>query len=215
MNQWLSGRVPVLQFVVAGSISSGGYHTIHSWWGLIKSKQLTSVPVCHTGFLGKVIQFIIYIWFAGELFVGNFFNEIELISLLSCMILSFGNHLFNCLCFMAFGLFNSKSYIYIYIYIYIYLLTYFLPAFTVTRKKEKKKTPGTRDNNISNYRPREKEKKYHRTKKKEKANFVILVEKNQEICNQLVKRKIKTHRKLLQCYNYQECSIQSRTNYKN
>ena len=29
-------------------------------------------------------------------------------------------------------------YIYIYIYIYKYLLIYYLPAFTVTRKKEKK-----------------------------------------------------------------------------
>ena len=62
-------------------------------------------------------------------------------------------------------------YIYIYIYniiyiyicislyalfiynIYIYNLTYYLPAFMVTRKKEKKKSTVTRDNNISNYRP--------------------------------------------------------------
>ena len=28
-------------------------------------------------------------------------------------------------------------YVYMYVYIYIYLLTYYLPAFTVTRNKEK------------------------------------------------------------------------------
>ena len=56
----------------------------------------------------------------------------------------------------------------------------------VTRKK--KKTPGTRDKNISNHRPGEKEKNII-GKKKEKANPVAPVEKNQEICSQLVKRK--------------------------
>ena len=50
--------------------------------------------------------------------------------------------------------------------------------------------------------------------KKEKANFVTPVEKNQEICNQLVKRT-KTHRKMMQCYNYKKCSILNRANYKN
>ena len=40
-------------------------------------------------------------------------------------------------------------------YIYIYLLIYYLPVFTVTRKK---KSSGTRDKNISNHRPGEKEK---------------------------------------------------------
>ena len=73
----------------------------------------------------------------------------------------------------------------IYIYIYIYLLIYYLPAFTVTRKK---KPPGTRDKNMSNHHPG---KKYHRTKRKKKANPVRPVEKHQEICSQLVKRKIK------------------------
>ena len=81
--------------------------------------------------------------------------------------------------------------IYIYIYIYIYLLTYYQPAFTVTRKKEKK-TPGTRDKNISNHRLGKKEKISYKKKKKEKANSVTPVEKNQEICSQLVKRKIKS-----------------------
>ena len=34
----------------------------------------------------------------------------------------------------------------IYIYIYIYFLIYYLPAFTVTKKKKRKKTPEFRDN---------------------------------------------------------------------
>ena len=46
-------------------------------------------------------------------------------------------------------------------------------------------------------------------KKKEKANLVTPIEKNQDIRNQLVKRT-KTHRKMLQCYNYKECSILGR-----
>ena len=95
----------------------------------------------------------------------------------------------------------------------MHTLTYYLPAFTVTRKKEKKKkTPGTTDNNISNHR-RGKKKKYHKKKKKKKGrrrrkgqfrhtSWKKKKKKNQERCNQLVKRKIKTHRKLLQCYNY-------------
>ena len=61
---------------------------------------------------------------------------------------------------------------------YIYILTYYLPAFTFTRKKEKK-TPGSRDNNISNYNPGEKEKisKNKKKKKKKKANFVTRLKK--------------------------------------
>ena len=31
--------------VVAGSISSGGDYGIHCWWDLIRSKQLSSVPI--------------------------------------------------------------------------------------------------------------------------------------------------------------------------
>ena len=118
---------------------------------------------------------------------------------------------------------NLGLFIDIYIYIYIYeftkLLSTSIHGYLKKRKKEKKNPLGSRDNNISNYRPGENEKKYHRRKKKkkkkkEKANFVTPVEKNQEIYNQLVKRK-KKHRKMLQRYNYRECSIQSRANYKN
>ena len=56
MNCWLSCRISVLQSVVTGSISSGGDHSIHYWWDLIRSKQLSSVSVCcawvFTGFSG-------------------------------------------------------------------------------------------------------------------------------------------------------------------
>ena len=72
----------------------------------------------------------------------------------------------------------------------MYILTNYLPAFTVTRKKEKK-TARNKRKNISNHRPREKRKNIIGQKKKEKANFVTSFEKNQEICSQLVERKIK------------------------
>ena len=35
----------VMVIVVASSISSGGDYGIHCWWDLIRSKQLSSVPV--------------------------------------------------------------------------------------------------------------------------------------------------------------------------
>ena len=60
---------------------------------------------------------------------------------------------------------------------------------------EKKKKPARiRDNNISQIT--DGKKKSYR-EKKERANLVTPIEKNQEICNQLVKRT-KTHRKMLQ-----------------
>ena len=46
-------------------------------------------------------------------------------------------------------------------------------------------------------------------RKKEKANLVTPIEKNQEIRNQWVKRT-STHRKMLRCYNYKDCSILGR-----
>ena len=45
INWCLSCRVSALQSVVTGSISSGGDYGIHCWWDLIRSKQLSSVPV--------------------------------------------------------------------------------------------------------------------------------------------------------------------------
>ena len=48
---------------------------------------------------------------------------------------------------------------------YIYLLIYYLPAFTVPDKNEKK-TSGTRDKSISNHRPGEKENNYRSQRKK-------------------------------------------------
>ena len=67
---------------------------------------------------------------------------------------------------------NDNGYIYIYIYIYIYLLTYYLPAFTVT-KKEKKKTPEFRDNNISDHSLGEKEKKFWKKKKRPTSSHQV------------------------------------------
>ena len=47
VDWWLSVRVLALHSVVAGLISSEGDHGIHCWWDLIRSKQLSSVSVCH------------------------------------------------------------------------------------------------------------------------------------------------------------------------
>ena len=66
--------------------------------------------------------------------------------------------------------------------------------------KEKEKKTCQNSEIISDHCLGKKEKDYREKKRKEKANFVTPVEKNQEICNQLVKRT-KTHRKMLQCYN--------------
>ena len=54
---WADGSVmEFLHSVVASLISSGGDHSIHCWRDLIRSKQLSSVFVCHaqvfTGFFG-------------------------------------------------------------------------------------------------------------------------------------------------------------------
>ena len=93
---------------------------------------------------------------------------------------------------------------------HIYLLTYYLPAFMVTRKKEKKKTPGSR-NNISNYRPGEKRKKIIGQKKR-KGQLCHTSWKKSRDLQSVGQKKKKTHHKMLQCYNYRECSIQSRAN---
>ena len=46
---WTGGSVVVLSLhsVVTGSISSGGDLSIHCWWDLIRSKQLSNVSICH------------------------------------------------------------------------------------------------------------------------------------------------------------------------
>ena len=74
----------------------------------------------------------------------------------------------------------------IYIYIYTNLISTRIHG---TRKKEKKPLV-TRDKSISNHRPGGKE-KILSVKKKEKANLVRPLEKNQGIRSQLVKRKLK------------------------
>ena len=58
-------------------------------------------------------------------------------------------------------LFSYLTHIYIYIYIYIYIFTNLISSsIHGYQKKENKNPPGTRDKNISNHRPGEKEKKY-------------------------------------------------------
>ena len=70
-------------------------------------------------------------------------------------------YIYICICIYIhiyiFTYIYTYTYIYVYIYICICLLIYYLPAFTVTSKKEKN-PPGTRDKIISNHRPGEKEK---------------------------------------------------------
>ena len=87
-----------------------------------------------------------------------------------------------------------SPYIYIYIYIFTNLLSTSIHGYQEKRKKKRQDL----DIIISWITARGKRKKYHRTKKKEKANFVTPVEKNQEICNQLVKRKRKP---IVKCCN--------------
>ena len=77
--------------------------------------------------------------------------------------------------------------IYIHIYIFTNLLSTSIHGY---QKKRKKTPPGTRDKNISNHHPGEKE-KISLDKKKEKANPVIPVEKNMQSVGQ---KKNKTHR---------------------
>ena len=98
------------------------------------------------------------------------------------------------------------------IYIYIYILTNLLSTSIHGGKEKEKKRPEFRDNKFRIIAWGKKKKIIG--EKKGKANFITPVEKNQDICNQLVKRP-KTHRKMLQCYNYKKCSILNRANYNN
>ena len=79
--------------------------------------------------------------------------------------------------------------LYIYIYIYIYIFTNLLS--TSIHGYQKKKPSGTRNKNISNHRPGEKRKKCHRTKRKKRPTLSYQSKTNQEMCSQLVKRKLK------------------------
>ena len=84
--------------------------------------------------------------------------------------------------------------VYIYIYIYIYIFTNLIStSIHGTRKNKKKPWPGTREKSISNLHPGEKEKKFW-VKKKEKANLVRPLEKNQGIRSQWSKENQKTLR---------------------
>ena len=78
------------------------------------------------------------------------------------------------------------------IYICIYIFTNLIPtSIHGTRKKEKKNLPGTRDKNISNHRPGEKE-KILLVKKKEKANLVRPLEKKSRDTQSVGQKKTKT-----------------------
>ena len=46
-KKYLHNTMKWEQYVVTALISSGGDHSIHCWWDLIRSKQLSSVSVCH------------------------------------------------------------------------------------------------------------------------------------------------------------------------
>ena len=83
------------------------------------------------------------------------------------------------------------SYIYIYIYIYIYS-NLISTSIHGTRKKPKKPCQ-EQEIKVSRIIARGKKKKLQ-VKKKEKANLVRPLEKNQGIRSQLVKRKLKTFR---------------------
>ena len=98
-------------------------------------------------------------------------------------------------------------------YIYIYILTN-LQSTSIHDDKEKEKKP-CQNSEITNLEslPGEKRKKLLGEKKK-RPTLSDQLKKNQEICNQLVKRT-KTHHKMLQCYNYKKYSILNRANYKN
>ena len=61
-------------------------------------------------------------------------------------------------------------YIYIYIYIFTNLLSTSIHGY---QEKRKKKRPGTRDNNISNYRPGEKEKNIIGQQKKRRKGQLL------------------------------------------
>ena len=75
---------------------------------------------------------------------------------------------------------------------FTYLLINYLPVFTVP-EKNKNPWPGTRDKNISNHGPEEKEKVFW-VKKKEKTNLVLLLEKNLGVLSQWPKENQKTLR---------------------
>ena len=52
-ENWKNKQIINKLSVVAGSISSGGDHGIHCWWDLIRSKQLSSVPVYRACVFGR------------------------------------------------------------------------------------------------------------------------------------------------------------------
>ena len=81
--------------------------------------------------------------------------------------------------------------VYIYIYIYIYIYTNLISTSIHGTRKKEKKTRQVQGIRISRTTARGKKKNISKKKKKEKANLVRPLEKNQGICSQLAKRKLK------------------------
>ena len=96
------------------------------------------------------------------------------------------------------------------IYIYTNLLSTSIHGYQAKRKKNRQE----QEIKISRITARGKKEKNIIGQKEEKANFVTPVEKNQEICSQLVKRKIKP---TVKCLNPTITRVlnTSRANYKN
>ena len=106
-------------------------------------------------------------------------------------------------------------------YIYIYITNLLSTSIHGYQKKEKKNRQDL-EIIISRITARGKKKKKHRPKKKKEKKRPTLSQQLKKIKRYAIswskkkkKRKKKTHRKVLQCYKYRECSIQSRANYKN
>ena len=102
------------------------------------------------------------------------------------------SHYCSTVCFPnRWRLFKVKSYIYIYIYIYIFpnLLSTSIHGYQKKTKKKKKRQE--QEIKISWITARGKKTKFHRTKRKKRPTPSHQSKKNQEICNQLVKRKLK------------------------
>ena len=79
----------------------------------------------------------------------------------------------------------------LYIYIYIYIFTNLISTNIHGYQKKRKKTRQEQEIKISRITAQEKKKKYYRTKRKKRPTPSHHLKKNQEICIQLVKRKLK------------------------
>ena len=98
--------------------------------------------------------------------------------------------------------------LFLYLSLSLYIFTNLLSTSIHGYQEKRKKTPGTRDKNISNHRPGEKRKKIIGQKRKKKRKGQLRHtswKKNQEICSQLVKRKIKP---TVKCRHYKSAQYE-------